>query len=799
MRLFAHFSADITIAVRHFAKAPAWCAAAAGTLALGLAASLVTGVLVRDVLLAPLAFPRSDRLVRLVEVSENGRRWWPSFPNAADWREHARMFAGVGIADIPRLVPVLLDGTASRVPVSRAARGLFETLGVTPLSGRFFTADEQQPGGPAAAIVSERFWRRELGGAPPGTSVLTIGLERFPVVGVLPGRFRFLGDGAAWTEAADVWTAMDRDRDLGGRTSHGYHVVARLADGMTLDRAAADLNRLARVLREQHREPTQADTVLMTPLQDVVVRRARDPLRLLLYAAGGVLIVTCLNLAAAILARGLARSRELSVRLALGASRWALVRLLVVEAQALAVPGAVAGIALAGLAFGALRANAAAALPRLDEARLDPTAAAFACLLGIAVATAAGLIPAIVLSRQGLVDRLRTHGATSGPREHRRLWTAFVVVQGMLTVLLLTGTGLLVRSFDRALRVDLGYDAQRVLAADITLPDGRYQSGERRIAYYDEVLQQLRATPGIVAAGLTSSLPHVTSEFTSGTYREGHDAQSVFAGYRLVDPGYFEALGIGRVRGAASDGAGNAVVDARLASQLWDGGDALGDRVVNGFAREPLRISAVVRTVREWNQGEETIGAVYQDYRERSDRLTSMHVVARYRGDETAAVAAVRGVLARVDPMVPATVSPLAALASSSLGDRRLFVLLGGGFGAIALLLSAAGVHALVAFVVARQRREAAIRLALGAAPAAVLRRTLLRGLAPAAIGVAGGLLLAMPLGAAMQSQLFQVAPWDPVAIGGAGLAVVAAAALAVAGPARRAARTEPAVALRQE
>ncbi|HSC26791.1 MAG TPA: ABC transporter permease [Vicinamibacterales bacterium] len=789
---------DFRLAVRRLGKAPGWTLISSGTLAMGLAASVLATVLVRDVLLRPLPFPRSDRLVRILEVSANGGRWWPSFPNAADWRERARMFEGVGIADVPRVVPVTLDGRAVRVPVSRAAAGLFDTLGVRPVAGRLFADRESRPGGDPVALVSERFWRRDLASRPPGESTLGIGQEQFSVVGVLPASFRFLGDGGAWSDA-DVWTPLERDTNLGSRTTHGYHVVARLRDGMSLDQARVEMNHLVQMIKAGHGQPTQADTALLTPLQDVVIRSAREPLTWLIYAAGAVLFVSCLNLAAAILARGLNRGRELSVRLALGASRAIIARHLLVEAAALSLPGALLGTLTAGLALRIVRTSGAGMLPRVDEAALDGSAAALALGLAAVTTVLAGGIPALVLSRPALMARLRAHQAT-GPREHRRLWTGFVVAQVALTVLLLTGTGLLIRSFAAALAVDLGYNPRNVLAVDVALPESAYAEGSRRLSFYDSALDRLRSSPGIRSAGLTSVLPHVTSMHTSYTRRDAPDATGVLAGYRLVDTGYFETIGIPRGPGADRlVERGAAAVDRMLLDTLWGGDGALGDRVLNGFSNEPLTVTGIVGSVREWHQSSDGIGAVYVDFHRRPDRTQAMHFVVGHQGDRGAAVESVRQAIAAVDPMVPVTIEPLDMRVAESLGGRRLVLLLASGFGIAALLLASAGVYALVSFMVTRQLRESAIRLALGAGPSALRRRILVQGLVPAAAGAGLGLAMAVPAGRAMAAQLFQVQASDPAVLASAGAAVIAAAALASLMPARRAARVDPAAALRAE
>ena len=796
---FTNVLSDSRLAFRRFAKMPGWTLVSVGTLALGLAASIVTGVLIRDLLWRPLPLTEPERLVRINEISANGGRWWPSFPNAADWREHARMFDGVGIADVPAVKPVLLDGQAFRVPVSRAARGLFETLGVRPTIGRLFTDEENRPGGSAVAIISHSFWRNEFASRPLDGLTIVMGRDRFTVVGVLPRAFRYLGDGMVWTDPADIWTPMERDTNLGSRTTHGYHVVARLRASTSLRQAQREMNQLAQQLKTQHKQPTQADSVQLLPLQDVVVRRARDPLRLLLYAAGAVLLVSCLNLAATILAQGLNRRRELSVRVALGATRTALARHLLVDTAVLSIPAGAAGLLLAALAFSLIRTVAPGTLPRLEEATIDAGAAGLAFLLSAATACLAGLIPALVLSRRTVVDRLRSHGAVAEPRDQRRLWTSFVVMQVTLTVVLLCGTGLLVRSFMAALAVDVGYDPRHVLAVDVALPDARYSEPDRRLAFYDAGLTALRSAPGVEAVGLTNALPHVTSVYTSGTNRDLPQPRWVLAGYRLVDPGYFEAIGITRLSGSERPLADGAVIDQRLQHQLWEGQNAIGDRVLNGFSDVPLTVSGIVKTVREWDQGGETTAAIYVDFHRRPQRIQSMHFVVRHHGDAASAIQTVRRALATIDPQVPVTIEPLEVRTAESLGGRRLMLVLSGGFAIVAVLLAASGVYAMVAFAVGRQVREAAIRLALGAHPASLRVRVLRQGCWPAVIGVTLGLVLAVPAGRAIRSQLFQVQPADPLVLAVAAAIIVCAAVIASVAPAVRASRVDPVTALRQD
>ena len=799
-RLLSSVAADTRFAARHLARTPGWTAIASGTLALGLAASVMAAVLMRDIVLRPLTLPEPDRLVRVLEISQNGRGWWPSFPNARDWRDHGRMFDGVAIGGTPRIEPVLLDTSAVRVQVAKAGAQFFEILGVQPQQGRLFAADENRPGGPAVTLVTERFWRGALNGQPLGNLTVGVGPVRYQVIGVIPASFKFLGEAAAWTTPADVWLPLERELALGRRTSHGeYHVVARLRRGIDLTQARREANELATTLKALHREPTQADALLLTPLQEVAVRSAREPLRLLVLAGLAVLLVAALNLAAAVLAQGLTRAGELHIRLALGATRWRLAQHVLIGAATLAVPGAVGGLLLAAVGLRGIKAAAAGTWPRLDEVALDWRSAALGFAAAAVTAGVAGVLPALLLSARAARERLRTHGAT-GTARGPRVWTGFVGAQVAITVLLLCVTGLLVRSFAAATQVDLGYDPRGVLDAAVTLPAGSYEDPPRRTAYFEAALERLRGLPEVEAAGISSHLPTDTTAYTSGTRRDVPDAKFVMGGYRLVDRGYFDVIRVPLLQGdARAFDNGGALIDRRLQELLWAGSRPAGEHVLNGFAYAPLPVHGVVGTIREWNQGDDTIGVVYADYRRQPQRTLSMHLMVRYRGDVAAAAAAVRRTLSSLDPMAPVDVRPLESEVAAALGARRLLLMIAVGFGAGALLLASAGVYAMIAFAVDRQRRESAIRLALGARPSALQRRVVRQGLAPALAGVAIGLSLMVPFGAIIRAQLFEVTPGDPVVLAAAAVAMLAAALVASLVPAHRSSRVDPAVALRQE
>lgn len=791
--------ADLGLAFRLLWKTPGWTVIASGTLALGIGALVLTGVLMRDVILRPLPMPDAERLVRVIEISDDGRGWWPSYPNARDWREHARALDIVGIIGSTQIRPAVFEGEALRARVGGAGADVLSMLGAHVETGRLFLDVEHRADGTPVAVVAERFWRTQLGARAPRDLAVTIGDVRYQIVGVLQAGFNSPGDAGAWQDGPDVWLPLEQQGPFGNRTSHGgFHVIARLAEGTTLDAARLQMDDLARTLKQTHGELTQADRLRLTPLHDIVVGGAREPLRLLWYAGMGVLLVACLNLSAALLAQGLTRQRELAIRGALGATRARIAGHLLAGASVLAVPATLAGIALGAAGLRVVKRFAAGIWPRLDEATLDWQAVGIALAIAAVTALVAGLLPALMLSARAGRDSLRSRGATGGAHDSR-VWTSFVAGEVALTLLLLVGSGLLARSFIAAASVDLGFEPADVVVVDVRLPMPRYEDPGRRVAFYGDLLDRMRGIAGVSHVGMTSVLPHEPSAYTASTRIDGTDEEAVMAGYRLVDPGYFAAIGIPVLTGdARALEAGQALVDRRLSSQLWQTASPVGTRVRNSFDAEPLDVAGIVGTVREWNEGDETTGAVYVAYRRQP--ITNMTMVLRHEPGFAPSVSAdARQVLRAVDPLVPVRVEPYAPRVAEALHGQRLLVAIATFFGAIALLLAAAGVYAMIAFAVARRAREAAIRLALGAQPGSLGVRVVLQGVRPAAIGAAAGLLLTAPLANALRAQLFQVSGRDAFVLTAATAAIVLAAAAASIVPARRFSRVDPLGSLRED
>lgn len=797
---------ELRLVLRDLRRRPGQALVGAGTLGLGIAATILLAVLVRDVLLKPLPFRDADRLIRLIEVTEEGRTYWPSFPNIRDWRERADFLDGVIAADVGAVRPVIAGNTATRARLGRVSRGFFETLGVRPVVGRDFRDDENRPGGAAVALVGEEYWRSQLGARPldgltleldaMGVAGLSSGTaDLVEVVGVVPAGFRFLGYGNAWL-SADIWLPLERSAELGSRTTHGYHTVARMRPGRTAGETKVALDALAATLKAEHGEPTQADRIHIEPLADAVIGRARSPLQGLLVAGLAVLLVACLNLGASLLSRGLASQREFAVRSALGATRADLVRAQLLCAASLSVPGAAIGLGLAWLALEAIRRTAPDAVPRLETVTLDPVAGAAATALAIITAILAGILPALSLSLRDLADRLRGHGGTDG-RGQRTLWNAFVAGQVALTLVLLATGALLLRSLGNALAVDLGYEPHGVIMADVSLPASNYADPSRRAVFFESVLERLRSDPAVTAAGITSIPPDEPSARSSRVQRTGagEDQPQVWAGFRLVDAGFFDVLRIPVDRGGVDASRDALVVDRSLVRRLWD------DRPPDGDAISTYggvgSVAGVAGTIQTWD-GSQDFAAVYMHYARRPDDLLEMHVLAR--GADPAAVSrALREAVAAADPLVPVDLSSLRSRVAASMGERRLAALIAIGFAATTLLLTAAGMHAMVAQVQARRMRENGIRLMLGEPPRRVGLDIAAFGLRAGAAGILVGLPLSILAGRAIRSQLFGVEPFDAIALSVPALVLLIAVALATLAPALRAARTDPLRLLRAE
>ncbi len=797
---------DLRFAFRTLRKNPAYTGLALVTLALGIGATTAVFSLVNGVLLRPLPYPEPDELVRVWERNDEGRAMNGAWPNVMDWRETARSFEEiVAVADMGTAT-VLGIGEPVRVGVAAVSEGFFRALGVASVRGRAFLPEEHQAGVAPVAVVSESFWRTYLG-AEPDLSALALNVSGFDVtvVGVALVGLDYPGD-------VDLWYPAELREPGPSRTAHNYLVLGRLGDGVTLERAKAELDAITATFSEDNPEAVQYSayfpfSVRVAPLRDSLVGSSRRALVILLGASALLLLVACTNLASASLARGTGREGEVAVRLALGAGRGRIARQLFTESLTLAVVGAAAGVGLAAVVLRVLPAFSARALPRMDAVRLDGTVLLFA--LGAAVITAVvfGLLPAFRVTEGGSAAMLRTGRGGHGRR--RRAWFTLVAAEVAVALVLLVGCGLLIRSFYTVLDVDPGFRTTGVLTATVNPPEMKYPDGATRRTFYETLERELRALPDVAEVGFVAR-PPLTGIANGQIQVRGQD--DVTADYHLVDAGYFAAFDVPLIRGRLFDERDRedtehvVVVNQAFAEMVWPGEDPLGHQITAGgmdsyWNQEKwATVVGVVGDVRQRSLTEEPRPGYYFSYRQRPSRSWSMTVAVRpERGRAVDLGPSVRDVVRRLDPDVPISLATIESRVSRAVADRRFSMLVLGAFAVVALLLASVGIYGVVAYTVARRTREIGIRVALGADPSSVRRfvqRDALRGVAAGGVVGVG---LALAVTRVMQSLLYEVSPTDPLTFAAVVVTLGAVAWLAAYMPARRGSTVDPLEAIRVE
>lgn len=804
MRILADSAQDLRHAVRGLVRERGFAAVAILTLALGIGATSAAFTLVRGVLLAPLPYGEPDRLIAVWEESEAGVEMPVAWPNFQDWnRASLRTIAGIAAYIGPWTVAVHGGVEPMRASLAQSSGNLFDVLGVAPLRGRTFVAEERVPNGRPAVIVSHAFWRRHLR-AREDLSQLSLNVDGAvaPVIGVMPPGFDFPG-------GVDLWYPAELQPSWGTRTAHNFRAIARLAPGAQLASARGELGTLARQIGEQEPE-SNAASVVLRPLHEQSVGDAGRALLILMGASTLVLLVACTNLASALLARATRRRRELAVRAALGAARGRLVRQLLAESLLLAGAGAAAGLLLANYAIALLRVVGPHAVPRLNEVAIDGWVLGFAVLLVLLTAVAFGIGPALRATAAQSYDTLRGSGRDTASPVARRAWSTLIGTEVALALLLAVGSGLLIRSFWNVIRVDPGFDGDRTLAVGLDLPQAKYADGEQRVAFYDMLLERVSSLAGVEDAAMTMSLP-LTGFDPSGRFdiegtSEHGDGN---ASYRVVSPGFFEALRIPVVRGRTFTDADRAgaldviVINETLAQRHFGAADPIGRRIMTGGMDSRFgdyaTIVGVVGNVRHGSLTGPATAGYYLPYMQRPDRIGSATLLVRTAGRPERLARPVRDIVRSLDPDVPLEVSTVRARIGDSVADRRFTLVLLGAFALIALVLAAVGIYGVVSCAVAQRTREVAIRLALGAGRQRVLWLVGRETMTSAVIGVAVGLAGAALLSRVLSSLLYETSPVDPVTFAAVAMVLVGTAWLAVVVPGRRATRVSPMVAMRAE
>jgi len=797
---------DLRLAVRAMRRAPGFTLVAVLTLALGIGANTAIFSVLYGVLLRPLPYPDSDRLVQLA-VAYQGR----SEVLDVTWRQYRSLVEqSAPFADMAATTHVgfniFADGAADRVDGLRVSAGYFTVLGVQPALGRGFTTDEDQPGGPSAVVLSHGYWQRRFGGDPEvvGRTVSVDG-EPYTVVGVMPASFRSLPAVDAWSTLAQVGRTIGSGQNL--------EMIGRLRPGVTLAQARARLEGLVPAFREEFRQSFSPELGLdLLSYQALVVQDVRTPVRVLFGAIGFVLLIACANVANLVLGRTTARGRELAMRVALGATRGRLVRQLLTESVALALVGGAAGLLLAYWSMGLLTSLVAGNLPRAGEIRLDGWALAFTFGVALATGVAFGLMPAWQGARTDLNESLKEGGRTTDSTRRGRLRGALVVAEVALSLVLLVGAGLLIETFTNLVRTDGGFERGRLVTAEIWLTGSRYDSTAAIGGFYGELTRRLEAVPGVQSAAVVEAgLPLQRGGNMPATVDGAIQPRSV--DYRTVTPGYFGTLGVRLLAGRLltdADGAGGepvAVVSQVFAQRMFPDSNALGHLVrIGGETQATRRIVGVVSDVRSF-VGLPPQPATYLPSAQTPAGYTRVfgswfpiHVVVRTAVDPATMREAVRRTIHETDAQIPVgRVRTMDEVLAGSLAFQRLLMLLISLFAGLAAALAAIGLYGVMSYLVTQRTHEIGVRMALGAVPGDVRRMVIRRGMALALVGVGLGLAGALALTRLLQNQLYEVKATDPQTFGAVALLLTGVALVACLVPALRATRVDPMVALRGE
>lgn len=817
----AQLRQDVLYALRLMRRDRGFVLVAILTLALGTGANTAIFSIVHAVLLKPLPYGEPSGLVSVMNRWEGQPRGGLSLPEYLDYEEQARLMQ---IAALATGTTTITGGAGDpeRLNATIATTNIFSVLGRQPAHGRGFR-DEESRAGSRVIVISDALWRGRFGADPSIVGrPIDIGGTLQTVIGILPPDLVLPVDiGAPAPSAVVVPLSLDPAAPRVPRGGHFLTGIGRLKSGVTVEAARSEMEAVVERLVRQYSEETHPAGfgIVVRPLRDDLLGESRLVLWTLAGAVLLVLLLACANVANLMLARGEARRRELSVRAALGASRFRMVRQLVTEALLLSIAGTALGLLVARWTHTVVLTTGPAVLPRLSEVSLSVPVLLFAAALATLTTVLFGVLPAVYLSRANAGEALKDAARGTASAARTRMRTALVVCQVSLAVILLVAAGLLIKSFARVLSVPSGVDPDRVMTARLTVPAARYPGLAEVSGFFTRLLERVRTVPGVEMAGASSGLPLAISSGDWGFDIEGrpriNGRKPGRADWYVVTPGYFEALRIPLVAGRrpADSDAEHAppviFLNESAARVLFPGEDPIGMRVrlsnTTGPEQPWRTVAGIVGNVRQQGLEEQVATEMYIPYRQflhfsASVQARAMTLVVRTAGAPEHVVPALRGELRAIDPQIPlAEVRPMTEVASLAVADRRLNVLLIGSFALLAIVLATVGVYGLIAFDVLQRTREIGIRVALGASRRSVLSMVMRRGLALVAIGVSVGLGAAAALTGNFSRLLFEVEPRDAIVFGSVSVLLIAAGALASYVPAWRATRVDPLSALRTE
>ena len=799
---------DLSYTVRGARRSPGFTAIVVLTLALGVGATTAIFSVVRGVLLRELPFGEPDSLVRIwiANPTQNAMRNAVSIPDLEDWRRLTSDFGHLaGYSTLPTGLALVDGGEPVRLHTAFVTADFVPTLGVRALVGRTMLPSEHVDGADRVVVLSYAFWMSRYAGARDIVGrTLRMNDEPFTVIGVMPREFRFPErETEVWTPTTVVpATGIPRTRAV-----RWLNVVARLSPGVSLERARSDVASLTNRLASEYGDTNGGWTsATVAPLRDELLGASRGGVLILFGAVVLTLVLACVNVANLVLARSTRRSRELAVRTALGAGRARLARQLFTESVALALTGGALGVGIASWGVKGLVSLIGPWLPAVGDVRVDGTVLAFAFGVSALTGMAFGLIPAMS-GRGNLAGTLRENGrGNTGATSTNALRRVLVALEVGLAMMLVVGAGLLVKSFARLNQVDLGFDAERTVYARLTIPASRYAGSPEYLPVAYRMLAAVRATAGVTAAALVKDGP-MRAGGEPGTFTIPGQAATASAAEPQANllpssDGVVRALGLrleaGRdlIEQDRDSSTLGVVVSAALARRHWPGRSPVGEEI--GLLQRRARVVGVVGDAHYTSVQGEPVPIVYVPNTLMTRRIFT--VVARTSGDPALALAAVRAAIRSTERDQPITES---GTVGDAVGDAvaapRVLTMLVGAFGLLALVLAAIGVYGVVAYIVGQRMNEIGIRIALGAKSADIVKWALGTGLAPALVGLTAGAAAALVLSRLLGAQLYEVSPTDPVVFGGVAVVLVVVALLASSVPARRAARVDPAIALRSD
>jgi predicted permease len=812
------FVRDLRYGARILWRVPGFAVVAVLTLGLGIGAATAVFSVVNGVLLAPLPYPQADRIVRLFQIDSNGRRMGAaSEPNYEDWKQSTSAFRAMAQMS-PGPAPVTIGTEAAMINGASVSREFFDIMQVRPIVGRLFNPDELHTGAARTVVIGERLWRTRMGSAPLETLQMRANNATYQVIGVMP-------DGFDYPAGSEYWYPRELSPPQTARTAHNWLIVARLADGVPLERAANELSTVSRTLKQRHGDATWMSDAAVVPLREQLTATARPALLLLFSAALLLLVIACLNVSNLQLARASARRRELAVRLAVGAGRGRLTRQLFAEAVVLSIASTLVGIGLAIAGVDALVALQPANLPRIADVRVDTMVLFFAVAVAVTTSMALGVATAARATRHDIRESLAEGTRTSaGGRSSQHTRQALVVAQVALTMVLLTGAGLLTRSFMNVISVDPGFRTQGTLLVETQWPFSPDPDVQRRRKQtQQDVIDRLRTLPGVQSVGIISSHPVGGGFFPNGQFIEMtriDEIQSAddrtrlgpeikqrlgLSGFRVASENYFAAMGIRLIRGRLFDQSDGpdaphvAVISESLAAAKWANQDPIGRYVQFGNMDGDLRgfrIVGVVSDVREVSP-ESVPGPLFYGYYKQ--RMASRFTVVIKSALASSLTASVRDTFRRGDPELPLQIRTGEEAFDRALTGRRFSLTLIATFSAAALVLATLGIYGLISFLVAERTREIGIRLALGAGRSDVLRLVVGKGILLAITGTVVGAVAALALSRYLEGMLFGITTRDPIAFASVMVVTMISVLAASYFPARRATRVMPVIAIRAD